>query len=304
MGKMEKKVKIFLASVSLSVFFSNSAFALAAGKNCVAFLKISVGPRAVAMGEAFAAIADDVTAIYWNPAGLSQVKNYQFCFMHNLWFEDINHDFIGLTIPLKNQQTLGLGIIGLFIDDIERRDEYDLVPAGTFKATDQAFIISLAEKETGISIKLISQQIDDKKCTGIAFDFGWLHQLHKNINVGITIQNWNKIKQMKIYKKKFDYPTIFRAGASYKKDNLIFTIDIYKSFDNKPSIHLGLEKTYGKVSLRCGYRYKLKKITNEFLSGITLGLGYKFKEVYQLDYAYVPYQDLGDSHRISIMIKY
>lgn len=81
-----------------------------------------------------------------------------------VWFEDINHDFIGLTVPLNEKQVLGLKIIGIFIDDIKKRkNEYDLTPIGTFKATDFAFIISWANKErTGISVKLISQEIDDK----------------------------------------------------------------------------------------------------------------------------------------------
>ncbi len=107
--------------------------------------------------------------------------------------------------------------------------------------------------------------------------------------------------KLKMDKKEFSSPTLLRAGISYKKDNLLVATDFYKPFDNKPSIHFGLEKTYEKFSLRGGYKYKLK---NEPLLGITLGLGLKFKEIYQLDYAYVPYQDLGDTHRVSIMIKY
>lgn len=291
-----------LITVGILILFTNSAFALGPGESCASFLKIGVGPRAVAMGEAFTAVANDVTAVYWNPAGLSQITTRQFIFMHNPWFEDINHDFIGVTVPLKDKQVLGLGIIGLFIDDLERRrNEYDLIPIGTFKAIDSAFIISWANKEgTGIGLKLISQEIDDRKGTGIAFDLGYLHQLQKDIKIGITLQNWNEIKKLKIYKKKFSYPTLLRAGISYKKDNLRVATDFYKPFDNKPSIHFGLEKTYERFSLRGGYKYKLK---NESLSGITLGLGCSFKEVYQLDYAYVPYQDLGDTHRVSIMIK-
>ncbi|MEW6097115.1 MAG: PorV/PorQ family protein [bacterium] len=301
---MNRRVLVFIGL--LTFLINNPAFAVGQGENCASFLKIAVGPRAVGMGEAFVGVADDVTAIYWNPAGLSQINIRQFIFMHNLWFEDINHDFIGVTVPWKEEQVLGFGIIGLFIDNLERRrDENDLIPIGTFKATDQAFIISWADKDVGISIKLISQEIDDKKGTGLAFDLGWLHQLREDIKIGLVLQNWNEMEELKIYKKKFNYPALIRTGISYKKDNLLLAIDLYKPFDNKLSIHLGLEKKiYEKFLVRCGYRYKLKKITNEFLSGITLGFGYKFKEVYQLDYAYVPYQDLGDTHRMSIMIRY
>lgn len=288
--------------VGVLILFTHPSFALSSGESCASFLKIGVGARTTAMGEAFTAVADDVTALYWNSAGLSQIKTTQFIFMHNLWFEDINHDFIGLTLPLKDKQTLGLGIIALFIDDIERRsNEYDLIPRGNFEATDNAFIISWANQGTSIGLKLISQEIDDKKGKGVVFDLGWLYTLREGLNIGLTLQNWNEIKKMKIYNKEFSYPTLLRAGISYKKDNLLLAMDIYKPFDNKLNIHLGLERDNGRFCFRGGYRYKLK---NELLSGPSLGFGYKFKEVYQLDYAYVPYSDLGDSHRISMIIKY
>ncbi|MEW6618069.1 MAG: PorV/PorQ family protein [bacterium] len=298
-------MKRILIIIGVLILFSNTAFALNSGETCASFLKIAVGPGAVGMGEAFTAIADDVTAIYWNPAGLSQINTRQFIFIHNLWFEEINHDFIGLTVPLKEKQTIGLGVIGLFIDDIERRrNEYDLVPIGTFGAKDIAVIISWAHKDVGISLKLISQEIDAKKGTGVVFDLGYLYPLRENIKMGLTLQNWNEMKKMKIYKKEFDYPTLLRGGISYQKDSLLLAIDFYKPFDSKPSVHFGLAKGYGRLFLRTGYRYKLKQIDNEPLSGITVGLGYKFKESYQLDYGYVPYQDLGSSHRLSIMIRY
>jgi len=299
-------VNRLLVVIGLLILIKSPALALTPGETCLSFLKIAVGPRAVAMGEAFVGVADDVTGIYWNPAGIFQINNRQFIFMHNLWFEDINHDFIGITVPCEKGQVWGFGIIGLFIDDIERRkSENDLIPIDTFKATDQAFTISWANKGIGISVKLISQEIDDKNGTGLTFDLGWLHQLRKDIKIGITLQNWNKIKELKIYKKKFNYPTLLRTGISYKRDNLLLAMDIYKPFDNKLSIHIGLEKEiYEKFLVRCGYKYKLKKITNECSSGITLGFGCKFKKVYQLDYAYVPYQELGENHRMSIMISY
>lgn len=292
-------MKNVLITIIILILFTTPVFALGAGESCASFLKISVGPKAIGLGEAFTAVADDVTAIYWNPAGLSQINSHQFIFMHNLWFEDITHNFIGITIPSKNKQVLGLGMITLVIDDIEKRStEYDLIPIDTFKATDKAFIISWANKNVGINIKLISQQIDDKKGRGVAFDMGWLHQLSQNIKIGAVLQNWNEIKEMKIYKKEFNYPTILRLGTSYKRNDLLLAIDFYKPFDNKLSIHFGLEKSYERFYLRGGYRYKLNT-TNEPLSGVTLGFGCKFKN-YQLDYGYVPYPDLGNTHRVSV----
>ena len=54
-----------------------------------AMLKIGVGARATSMGEASVAATDDVTSIYWNPAGLVLVRNSQISAMHIEWFDDI-----------------------------------------------------------------------------------------------------------------------------------------------------------------------------------------------------------------------
>jgi len=66
-----------------------------AGISTAQFLKIGVGARASALGDAFVAIANDVSALYWNPAGLVQFKNDEIIFSHNKWVVDINHDFLG-----------------------------------------------------------------------------------------------------------------------------------------------------------------------------------------------------------------
>ncbi|MEW6609072.1 MAG: hypothetical protein AB1414_16785 [bacterium] len=54
-----------------------------AGKTSYSFLKIGIGARALGLGSAFVGLADDPTAIYWNPAGLSQIKQRKLLFSHN-----------------------------------------------------------------------------------------------------------------------------------------------------------------------------------------------------------------------------
>ena len=80
------------------------------------FLKIGLGARPVAMGETFVGIADDVNAIYWNPAGLNYIVGSEMTAMHALWFEDITFSFIGYCRPfLSGKIGLGLNIIGVII---------------------------------------------------------------------------------------------------------------------------------------------------------------------------------------------
>ena len=58
------------------------------------FLKIGVGGRATAMDDAFVAIANDVSALYWNPAGITQVTENQVMLSHSEWVVDIKHEYI------------------------------------------------------------------------------------------------------------------------------------------------------------------------------------------------------------------
>jgi hypothetical protein len=87
------------------------------------FLKVPVGARAIGMGSAFVAVADDATAPFWNPAGLIYLPYKEVLPMHSEQFGSlINHDYLGAVFPLGGekgkQQALGIGLIRLAVDDI------------------------------------------------------------------------------------------------------------------------------------------------------------------------------------------
>ena len=70
---MKKTIKNFLL-ICMCLFFGSIDNSFA-GTDAAAFLKKSVGLKAIAMGGAFTSIADDTSAIYWNPAGLAQIQD-------------------------------------------------------------------------------------------------------------------------------------------------------------------------------------------------------------------------------------
>ena len=65
------------------------------GTTAAPFLNIGVGPRAIAMGGAFIGTADDVTSLYWNPAGASRSEKNDAMFAYTTWFADINYSWTG-----------------------------------------------------------------------------------------------------------------------------------------------------------------------------------------------------------------
>ncbi|MBL8016044.1 MAG: UPF0164 family protein, partial [Ignavibacteria bacterium] len=84
-----------------------------AGTSSLQFLKIGAGARATGMGETFIAVSNDITALYWNPAGLMQFEESGVHFSHTEWLVDLNHEFFGGVYRFGGNNALGLSVISL-----------------------------------------------------------------------------------------------------------------------------------------------------------------------------------------------
>jgi hypothetical protein len=89
-----RKVQKIVFIAAASVFAAVAAWAGGAGTSSAQFLKIGVGARAEAMGEAYGAVADDPYALYWNPAGLGRMSNPRLSLSYTMWLEDISNSFL------------------------------------------------------------------------------------------------------------------------------------------------------------------------------------------------------------------
>ncbi len=104
------------------------------------FLKVPIGARAIGMGAAFTAVADDATAPYWNPAGMIYLPYKEIIPQHAEQFGRlVNHDYLGAVLPLgdgaskSKQSALGIGLVRLAVDDIPVTPRPgDLQPARDF----------------------------------------------------------------------------------------------------------------------------------------------------------------------------
>lgn len=137
------------------------------------FLSIGVGARALGMGNAAVAGVSDVTAAYWNPAGLAELKHLQASFMHAEWFGSIaNYDYAAVARPIGDQnRVLGLSFVRFGIDNIPNTlslyengvVNYDNVTP--FSAADYAGLITYAQKTKvdglswGGNVKIVHHKI-------------------------------------------------------------------------------------------------------------------------------------------------
>jgi len=114
---MPKKL-ILLLSVLFISFTSNNAQTVF-GKYAGEFMAIGIGGRPLGMGGAFVAIANDVTAGYYNPAGLANLNYPQLSLMHSEQFGNlVNYDYAAVGIPFGTDLSFGLSVMRLGVDGI------------------------------------------------------------------------------------------------------------------------------------------------------------------------------------------
>src|SRR5262245_37558041 len=127
--------------IALALLAALGAPALAAGKagtSGAAFLKIAPGARAAALGEAYTALADDSSAILWNPAGLARLKKAEVSATRAQWLQEGSHDFLAGAIPTQ-YGSFALSIVSLSIPDIQKRAADTADADGTFDSRDTAY---------------------------------------------------------------------------------------------------------------------------------------------------------------------
>ena len=149
-----------------------------AGISAFQFLKIDGGARGAGMGETFVAVANDVSALYWNPAGLSQFSENQVMVSHTEYVVDIKHEFLAASYRLSTSDAVGFSVISLHTDDMEVTTETQ--PFGTgrfFSFGDIAFGATYSRKMTdqfsfGVTIRYVEETLDVLKMRGLMADIG------------------------------------------------------------------------------------------------------------------------------------
>ncbi|MDD2804047.1 MAG: PorV/PorQ family protein [Elusimicrobiales bacterium] len=287
-----------------------AAGARAAGTSGASFLRVGWGARPAAMGEAFTAAADDVDAVYWNPAGLNYVKRLQQTFGHNSWLEGTNLEHAAFALRRSTASVIGAGVAYLNTGDIERGNKYGYTE-GYYSAADMSVLLSYARRlkkfHAGATLKVVQERIESSEAKAFAADAGAIYEFSPKLRLGATLRNLGT--GLTLTKEAAPLPMGLRAGAALQfSKNLLLTSDASLPFDDSLSLHFGAEYIYpspikgARLALRGGF----KTASMAYLgatSALTLGFGAEAGAV-GLDYALSPYGDLGLTHRLSLKIKF
>ncbi len=267
------------------------------------------GVRAMGMGGAFIAVADDVNTVYWNPAGLSNIKATEIGLQHMTNNRDsLNYiDVIEYVTPLKK------GISGIGFHYTNNRDTaYFGVSEDTGYTNYKSdwFTFSYGTKVTdnfavGINVRQVKDSASDATINGIVqsksysasntgIDLGFLGTAGK-LSYGMLVQDANKPKALF---GSGEMERNYRPGIAYRPDNK--TIIAFDAYDVKPSegskteYSIGVEhKISNEVCARIG----------NYHGAMTYGAGVKIDKNIELNVAYLS-GNLGGTTLIGLQAKY
>ncbi len=308
--------KIFVFSVFyLCLLGLQNLFSGGTGTTGAVALKIPEGPRAIAMGQAFVAVADDANAIYWNPAGLNQLGGAHITAEYDVFIDTIRYGVVNVGTKLGNDAAFGIGAKVLQTGTDSAYDQngnptgqsvgenyMDVDIAGAYRVSYNVDI--------GLTAKYISEQLVSlKTATTFAVDLGLLYRTPvKSLTAGFNIQNI--APTMKFDQQADPLPFNVKVGVAYKMFENNFTVAYDMNFpnDNAISANLGGEYWYKDTLVgRFGYIFQGSIDQNDVglgaVAGLYLGAGVKIpfmKNYVGLDYAWTNDGILGANHHFAI----
>ncbi|MEW6511441.1 MAG: PorV/PorQ family protein [Bacteroidota bacterium] len=310
------------------------------GTTAAAFLKFGVGPRAIGMGGAFTATADDITSMYWNVGGLANVYANEAYFNHAYWFADVNFDYAAVSTHIPGFGSVGAFVTVLSMDEMEVRTLE--LPEGTgelFKAGGLAVGLSYARNLTdafsiGFTAKYLREYIWNSSATGFAIDIGTMYRIPilNETRLAASINNFGTKMQLSgrdntvimqiggtqgnivnadLQLDQFDLPLLFRFGLAVdavkaEPSRLTLALDAVHPNDNTEYLNTGLEYAWNEIIfLRGGWKSLLERDGEQ---GLTLGFGVNAPIIesvrIRVDYAYQDFGRLTNVQYLSVGMRF
>jgi len=303
--------KILILMTVMLLLPVGQVFARGVGTSAANFLKIGQGARPAGMGGAFVAVADDINCMEWNPAGLSSLSPDYFdaAFEHVFWFGDVEYEIFSYGQYLGETYGAGLQLLYRHMPDIDN----DLSDEQPLKVFDFAGVLGygfqVSNFSVGLNLKFIMSQLGNERVTGEAVDLGMrVRFMEDKFAAGLVIQNLGPDI------KTDSLPLNIRGGFAYmdtygenSEHAINVSLEINQPLDNKLNLQIGFEYWYVKTfAMRIGYRQQLggnDLQSDNIVHRLTAGSSIRWADL-QLDYAFVPYADLGGTHRLMLTLHY
>lgn len=337
-----RSIRVFGILIITSDLIFGSGRLTNVGTTSASFLEVGIGSRAIGMGGAFVAVANDVTALYWNPSGISRIARPEAIFERIEWLTDISYNYLGAAIPFGRWGTAGVFMDAMTVPKMAVRTvDY---PDGTgemFDATSYAIGLSYAFSLTdrfsiGLTGKYIEERIWHEKARSVAFDIGTLYKTNFNgLRIGAAITNFGPSMAMdgsdliiyydadesidgnndrimgKLMTDEWPLPLNMQFGIAYdllttKYCRMTIAMDAFHPINNSESVNIGTEiSILEMLFMRAGYQAIGQTDTEE---GLTLGGGLRYKMFGQsyikFDYAFADFGRLKNVSRYTLRLEF
>lgn len=277
-----------------------SAESFPARKARAAFLARGTGARAVGMGEAFVSVANDPSAVAWNPGGLGRITAFNALLMHNIIGQDMSENYVAAAVPVgpgvagANLMMTSYGTLDLRDADgarIGTESPKDTTVMGAFAIPNPAWLGGRGY--SGLTLEVVRDAVGGG---GFAGGAGFLLPLAPQATLGAALRHLGPKSD------GFSLPAVLQIGmSSLMSENILFAIDVERGLvDAITALAFGVEADLlGPLALRLGYKW----IDNQGLggfSGFTGGIGVRLAG-FGLDYAFQPFGELAQCHRIALV---
>jgi hypothetical protein len=266
-------------------------------------LRSSVGARSAAMGGAYTAVAGGPLALYYNPAGLSDLDRNRVFLQYDDSFLDINRSDLAFAHPTLGGG-FGLSISAIDYGDIIRTTTTNKAGSGNVDANDYLVRIGYGRAVSerimlGGTLGYYRLDLDDIQAHGVTADASVLYRPNiEGLSLAAAVKNMGS--RARFHRDDEELPLTVVLGGSYRPiPKLLLAVDYEVPRNQSGIIKAGAEFALVDVlALRVGYDGR-----NETDNGLTLGAGFRMKDL-MLDYAYVPFGDFGQSHRVSAEVAF
>ena len=273
------------------------------GLGGLSFLKVGQGARPVAMGDAYTAVADDINAIFWNPAGLTAVRGTAWTGSYTKWLVD-SYFFSGAVA--RNTGSSKGGVIGLSVVAFQTGDIPETTifqPQGTgqnVSAGDMAiggvYAVKLTDKFSfATRVSWVNQKLHTKNLRTVSVDLGTMFYTgFKSLRLAMAMKNFGPDKR--VTDTKFFMPLYYNVAAAAefygeKGGPAYLTVAGETAFaaDYDLRAHAGAELWLKNVfALRAGYKFNYD--TDSFSVGAGLKVEVAKERAVTVD---ISYSDMG-----------